>query len=613
MKVLAIIGVRPNFIKHYAFQKACRRNEIDLVTVYTGQHAGETMADVFFRDLDLEPPDYVYSFIRQTPANDLAGMMVFIESVIMRERPQVTLVYGDVTSTMAGALASTKLGVPVTHVEAGVHTACRNNPEEVNRRVAEFAADTLFAHTREAYDELLAAGFNEADVVLTGDIVKDSLDLVMADRGIEVSDENYIAVTLHRAENTDDPSRLAAICGTLIDSDRDFRFPVHPRTRAALERDDLWRSLDNCSHIELMPPLSYPDSIRLVAACERVASDSGGLRREAYVLGKPVISLTEMVWVPEMVAAGWEWVAGADREKIRYGLDRFTPPTERPRLFGDGRAADRIARTLLERYGGEASSSERIDGGSAPTPTGARTRVSLVIPCFNEANSLPTLFRRLDQLRQIIDSERWVLEYVLVDDGSSDGTGELLRANFAQDRLTRLVCNERNLGLGGALKAGVSAASGDIVVTVDADTNYDLRNTPELLQRLDPDTDVVSASPLMPGGAWNYPVHRFLLSRCAATLYKLVLGGKGKDIAVFTCGFRAYRRDILGGIMPRADGFLATAEMLMRALLAGHTVAEIPVTQYARKHGRSKMHYLPTVSSHLAFMWKVLRRRVDAR
>lgn len=631
MKILVILGTRPNFIKHYAFQEGCQRHGIECVTAHTGQHYDDNMSRIFFEELGILPPHYLLDLKKSTPAGELSDMIQFLERVIFQERPDVTLLYGDVTSTMAGALASSRLGVPVAHVEAGVHTLSRFNPEELNRRVTEACTHTFFPHIEDARQNLLAAGVPEQDILLTGDIVMDSLLLAMKSNHIEVEDKGYLFVTMHRAENTDDPARMAAICRALIEQPRPVRFPIHPRTRQALQRSGLLAELEAASHLELLPSLSYLESIRLLAGAHRVLSDSGGVRREAYILGKPVISLIEMVWVPAMVQCGWEWIAGADPEKIRQGLDSFTPPTHRPDIFGDGRAVDRMLAFLQQRYGKDATHKQHPVTGfhnqhslvaaalhhqSSNSPTlirssVLRTLISLVIPCYNEEETLPTLFYRLHDLEMLIDAQRYRLQFVLVDDGSSDNTWEMLNRKFGRDAMVKLVRNPVNLGYGGALKVGLNAADGEFIVTVDADTNYDLRESPRLLDALvESGADFVTASPFMDEGTWNYPVHRFMFSRSVVVMYRHLLGPCAGDIVTFTCGFRAYRKACLPAIMPEANDFLANAEIQVRALLKGLRVVQVPAIVYERKYGQSKLKTLRTIRSHLGLMWRMRRGEV---
>jgi len=351
LKIAVIVGTRPNFIKHYAFSKACIQNDINFFTIHTGQHSDPEMSESLFQELGIRQPEYMFDFKKDLPANDHKQQSEFIEKALSRERPDVTVVFGDVTSSRIGALASAKLSIPVAHVEAGVHTDSLDNPEELNRRVVEMSAHTLFPHTEHALKTLLDAGYSEDNVFLTGDIMKDALLRAASLHQITQEKKGYLLVTVHRAENTDNSARLTKICEALIRSKRKIIFPVHPRTKGAMKRFDLWDRLEKCETITILPPQSYVPMLRLTAGADKVISDSGGLRREAYILGKPVVSLIELNWVPEMVDAGWEWMAGADMEKIQQGIEAFTPPKMQPTIFGDGKAAERIITVLSERYG----------------------------------------------------------------------------------------------------------------------------------------------------------------------------------------------------------------------------------------------------------------------
>jgi len=633
MKLVVVTGTRPNFVKEYAFGRACVRALIDEVVIHTGQHYDRNMSDAFFKELDLRQPDYINDLVQSTPARELSDIMIFVEGVLAQEKPDAVVVYGDVTSTMAAAMASGRLGIPVAHVEAGARAPAfiRNNPEEINRRVAELLADTLLPHIAEAKDALLASGFPEDRIFLTGDIMLDSLRLAMAEHDIELTNKGYVLASTHRAENTDDPVRLEAICRALAACPKDVIFPVHPRTDNALQRFRLKHILEEATHILLLPPQSYLANLRLLAGADRVASDSGGLRREGYMLGKPVVSLTDIVWVPSMVREGWEWVAGPDTENILHGLTAFTPPDERSEIFGDGRAADRIVEILLDRYGSAkeatinatglanaqslvaAKLENHLDMECLPRRIKSRTLVSIVTPCYNEEESLPTYFHRVKQLARTVDRNRFALEFVVVNDCSRDHTSTMLDEFFAGRRDAVVVHNSKNMGLGGAIKQGFAYATGEIMVTIDADTNYDLLDTPKLLDFMGDSVDLVTGSPFMEGGDWNYPAHRFLMSRGVVMLYRLVLGCKARDIRTFTCGFRAYRRRVLPVVTPKADDFLATAEMLVRALLADCTVVEVPVVNYERKFGVSKMKTFRTIKRHLAFLSELQMKRIRYR
>jgi len=234
--------------------------------------------------------------------------------------------------------------------------------------------------------------------------------------------------------------------------------------------------------------------------------------------------------------------------------------------------------------------------------------LSLVIPCFNEEEGLPTLFLRLSELRASLFEYGIKPEFVIVDDGSSDTSWSMLQEEYAMTEDVVLLQHNRNIGFGRALKTGIKAATGDIVATVDADTNYDLRQTPDMLSYFAEGYDIVTASPFIKGGGWDYPFYRYLLSNAVTILYRLALGKNAKPLGVYTCGFRAYRREVLEHILPQADDFLATAEILVWALLMEYKVAEMPVTVHDRMHGCSKMNMVKMTFRHLGFLLSLWRR-----
>jgi UDP-N-acetylglucosamine 2-epimerase len=309
------------------------------------------MSQIFFEQLKLPKPDYINEVIKGRHGQETAAMLAFLEDVLMAERPQVTVVYGDVNSTLAGALASAKLRIPVAHVEAGIRSPFRFNPEEINRRMTDAASDVLFPNIREAYDALLREGYAAADVHLVGDIVRDSLDIVLRERGIAVRRGPYLVATVHREENTDSPERLRAILEGLGRCGRTVVLPLHPRTRKRMTEFGLFPLVERSASIDVRETMGYVEFVELLAGADKVLTDSGSVRREAYLLGKPVIGLIDIVWVPSMVACGWKRIAGADADAIVEAVRTHEPTAARPDLFGDGRAAERIVQVLRERYG----------------------------------------------------------------------------------------------------------------------------------------------------------------------------------------------------------------------------------------------------------------------
>ncbi|MFC1493264.1 non-hydrolyzing UDP-N-acetylglucosamine 2-epimerase [candidate division KSB1 bacterium] len=352
MKLLSVVGTRPNFIKEYSFSRICEMNNVEEVIVHTGQHYDYQMSQLFFKELEIPKPHYINEILKGRVGYETATMLSFIEEVLIEEKPDVTLVYGDVNSTLAAAIASAKLRIPVAHIEAGLRSGYRQNPEEINRKVADAVSDVLFPHIKEAYDSLMKEGYEKEDVFMFGDIMKDSLDRIVSEFDIKISRNGYIYATVHREENADNPERLRNIVEAFIESGIKIKFPIHPRTRNKMMEFELYDKLKNSSNVEIMEPVGYLENIRLMAGADKVITDSGGVRREAYMLEKPVISLINIIWVPSMLECGWKRIAdAAEKNNILDAIQNHDPKGERPELFGDGKTSEKIVKVLLERYG----------------------------------------------------------------------------------------------------------------------------------------------------------------------------------------------------------------------------------------------------------------------
>jgi UDP-GlcNAc3NAcA epimerase len=338
VKVLSVVGTRPNFVKEALINKEMKRRGIEEVLVHTGQHYDYEMSRVFFQELDIPEPDYHLQVSTGLPGRQTGEIIEAVEKILIDEKPDVTLVYGDVTSTLAAALASVKLGIPVAHVEAGVRTMARYNPEEINRRATDTVSELLLANCEDAYEELMKENHSGSKIVLTGDIMKDVLLDTVERFNITVARGDYTLCTLHRAENVDDKQNLSAILRGLADSGKKVVFPVHPRTRKRLDEFDLLKEFGNSQTIEFTEPRGYLDFVTLLAGANKVVTDSGGVRRESYILGKPTIVAINLVWFPCLVKSGWKTVAGPDSKKIADAVRNFEPPQEHPELLGDGKA-----------------------------------------------------------------------------------------------------------------------------------------------------------------------------------------------------------------------------------------------------------------------------------
>jgi UDP-N-acetylglucosamine 2-epimerase len=348
MNILTIVGARPQFIKAAPFSRAVRRRHHE-VLVHTGQHYDPTMSDVFFEELDLPRPDHHLGVGSGTHAAQTAHMLERLEPVMRAEAPNRVVVYGDTNTTIAGALSAAKLGIPVAHVEAGLRSFVRAMPEEINRVVADHVSSYLFAPTQTAVDNLAREGIT-AGVTLTGDIMYDALlqnvpvaarrSTALADLALEPG--GYVLATIHRAANTDDPARLADIIDALALLREPVVVPLHPRTRAALMGTDI----EVEPPVRIIDPVGYLDMLALQQHARMVLTDSGGVQKEAYLLGVPCVTLRdETEWV-ETLAGGWNVLAGADAERILAAAQRSRPAGQPPPVFGDGHAADKMVAAL---------------------------------------------------------------------------------------------------------------------------------------------------------------------------------------------------------------------------------------------------------------------------
>jgi UDP-GlcNAc3NAcA epimerase len=350
MKLLTVIGARPQFIKAATVSRAVSgRDDISEVIVHTGQHYDANMSDIFFDELAITRPNHHLGIGGGTHGAMTGRQLEAIEAVLLDGKPDWVLVYGDTNSTLAGALAAVKLHIPVAHVEAGLRSFNRRMPEEINRILTDHAAEKLMAPTETAMRNLRAEGLPEERLELVGDVMFDASLFYrgrarrpdwFADLGVTEGD--FVLATVHRAENTDNPVRLRSILDGLVASGRPVILPLHPRTRARLMDHGIVLS----AHLHVVEPVGYLEMVWLEAACAAVATDSGGVQKEAYFFGKPCITLRdETEWV-ELVETGWNRLAGADPDKIAGAIAGAAAPDSGGYLYGDGNAATRVIEAL---------------------------------------------------------------------------------------------------------------------------------------------------------------------------------------------------------------------------------------------------------------------------
>ena len=362
LKVINVVGARPNFMKVAPIVEAMRRRPAEFapVVLHTGQHYDERMSDAFFRDLGLPEPDVHLGVGSASHAQQTAAVMQKFEPVVLEQRPDWVLVVGDVNSTLACALVCSKLGVRVAHVEAGLRSRDRTMPEEINRLVTDQLSDLLLTPSQDGDRNLLAEGIPEERIRFVGNVMIDSLfkQLERATSSrvreeLEVAGSDYAVVTLHRPSNVDEPHVLGGILSALtrISERLPVVFPIHPRTRKNLDEFGLTDAAG--PGVQLVEPLGYLDFLRLYSGARLVLTDSGGIQEETTALGIPCLTLRENTERPVTVELGTNRVVGTDPERIvaeaeeALTKDRQKEPPRVPPLW-DGRAAERILDALLE-------------------------------------------------------------------------------------------------------------------------------------------------------------------------------------------------------------------------------------------------------------------------
>ena len=354
MKIVSVVGARPEFIQSAPVSRALRREHHE-VLVHTGQHYDYLMSQTFFDELSIPAPDYNLE-VGATPLNgghaqQTAEIMVRLEKVLLDERPDLVIVRGDTNSTLAGSLTAAKLHIPTAHIEAGERSFDRRMPEEINRLVADRLADRHLCVSQMALRNLAAEGIT-GSAHWVGDVM---LDALLANRPIArrksnvlarlaLKPKSYALVTVHRAGNTDDAGRLGAILAALNRAPEPVIFPAHPRTRKAVQR----LGFVFAPHVRLIEPVGYFDMMVLEENARRIATDSGGVQREAYFLGVPCLTLRDETEWQETVTAGWNRLVGAETEHVLAEWATFAPPADQPSIFGDGTAGERIARNITE-------------------------------------------------------------------------------------------------------------------------------------------------------------------------------------------------------------------------------------------------------------------------
>jgi len=358
MKIVTVVGARPQFIKASAISRCIKddyANEVQEILVHTGQHHDENMSAVFFNKLKIPEPKYNLAISGGGHGAMTGRMLEAIEQVLLLEKPDTVLVYGDTNSTLAAALAAAKLHIPIAHVEAGLRSFNMRMPEEINRIITDKLSTYLFCPTDVAVKNLQQEGMRQG-IYNVGDVMFDAALFFshLATQNstllttLRLKKGEFVLATCHRAENTDDKDKLSNILMAIdeIANDLPVVLPLHPRTLACINRYDLSKYLQN---IIVLEPLSYLDMVSLEKSAQVILTDSGGVQKEAFFYGVPCITMREETEWVETVELGWNQIVGTDQKKIysaflqaNKGLDDYLP-------YGDGRCSQLIIRKIVEK------------------------------------------------------------------------------------------------------------------------------------------------------------------------------------------------------------------------------------------------------------------------
>lgn len=354
MKLLHIVGARPQFIKAAMVSRAWKGSG-DEIILHTGQHYDDNMSRLFFEELELPEPEINLGVGGGSHAEQTSRMLTGIDEYLESEQPEWVIIYGDTNSTLAGALCAAKRQMKIAHVEAGLRSFNRSMPEEINRILGDRVSDLLFCPTQAAVDHLKKEGITEG-VFLVGDVMADSLKFFLQEaearskilENLDLITGAYGLVTIHRCGNVDDKQNLSSILAGLGDIDFPLVFPVHPRTSKMIDEF----GLQIPKNIQAIDPVGYLDMLMLEKNAECILTDSGGIQKEAYLFGVRCITLREDTEWVETVDAGWNCLAGANRSKISNTFRDFHPSIERPEIYGNGHAADKIIDVLKSFWTG---------------------------------------------------------------------------------------------------------------------------------------------------------------------------------------------------------------------------------------------------------------------
>ncbi len=355
MKIVSIVGARPNFIKLGPLSKEIKKQDTEVI-LHTGQHYDHEMSNLLFNDLGIPQPDYNLGINQGDAIEQISRMLVEISQVLAKEKPDITIVYGDTNSTLAGAMASIHNRIPCAHIEAGPRNGSILIREMFNRLIVDKISTLLFCATRHNLQTLAKEGLGDHSFFV-GDQMYDAYlqNIPLAKKKKSILDKlgltenNYHLATCHRAETTDDKQRLTAIVNSFVHSDKPILFPVHPRTEKMLKHFGLLDILNAHDHIKITKSLGYLEFLMYEYYADKILTDSGGVQREAFFMNKPCINFFDETAWPEIEQGGWQIVVGLNESKIIDAINSFAiPDKKKPDIFGNGDASKKTLALIKE-------------------------------------------------------------------------------------------------------------------------------------------------------------------------------------------------------------------------------------------------------------------------
>ncbi|MFC4182589.1 non-hydrolyzing UDP-N-acetylglucosamine 2-epimerase [Saccharococcus thermophilus] len=349
MKIATILGARPQFIKAAPVSRVLRRKHTEII-IHTGQHYDANMSDIFFEELNIPKPDYHLGVGSGSHGKQTGEMLIKIEEILLKEKPDYVLVYGDTNSTLAGALVAAKLHIPVIHVEAGLRSFNKKMPEEINRIMTDHVSEFLFCPTDTAVENLKKENITR-NVINIGDVMYDAVlynkelakqkSTILSDLGLE--SKQYHLITIHRAENTDDVQNMKNILEAFAQIEEMKVWPIHPRTKNKLAAYGL--SVENIPNLKVIEPVGYLDMLTLESNAKKIITDSGGVQKEAYFMQVPCVTVREQTEWVETLETEANILVGTDVEKIVAAVKKEVHPVY-SNVFGDGKAAEKIVEAI---------------------------------------------------------------------------------------------------------------------------------------------------------------------------------------------------------------------------------------------------------------------------